>query len=912
MQAPLVQRRPLTDVEQIEVVTVVGDHQDPSLKQLSVQVDVQPMVLARQAFERPDSREHFAAAPVVLAGVDEVCVQPERNVVQEQPAVDTPDVDALLEAVEGAEPGQRVLAIETEIAREVVARPERDADEREVAFEGDIRDGRERAVAARHAESVCLRSTREGIWIVSVVEDMTLDTSRLRRCDQLVRGRAVAPGPRVDDQIAAPVAGLSHRHDGHIPAVPKSGTRPDRVKKRPGDRIINRELSSLDLIQRVLDLAADPDQPLLERVRYCSIVSSVLDEFFMIRVAGLLDQARSGLMVRSADGRLPQQALREIRTRVLALTRAQGKLWTSDLCPTLATKGIEIGTVEDLSKRQRERLHRRFERDVFPVLTPLAVGPGQPFPFISPLSISLGLFVRNAQTGEERLARLKVPERLPRFMRLADDEPLVPLERVIAHFLPPLFAGMSIEERAFFRVTRDADFEVSDEADDLLEALQTELRRQPFGAVVRLEVSESMSSAMLAHLKEGLQIGDDQVYPVRGLIDMAELSEITELDRPELKYDPWLGVKPHPFGTTDPRALFGSIRRGDALVHLPYDSFAASVERFVDRAARDPKVSALKTTVYRTSDDSALAPALIAAADNGKQAVCLVELKARFDEQNNIQWSQRLEQAGVHVVHGFPRLKIHAKTTLVVRRDADGLRRYAHIGTGNYHADTARVYEDLGLFTADPDITADIADLFNYLTGFSEPQEFRKLLVAPFNLRAGIMAEIRATTKAAEAGAKSSIRIKANAVHDRQIIEALYAASGAGVQIEVVTRRMCGIRPGVKDMSEHIRVRSVLGRFLEHSRFFIFRRGKETRHFLGSADLLPRNLDHRIEVVAPIEAPELCRELDTIFAALVADNTQSWDLGADGSWVRARPPKGEKPRTAQSELMVRARSRARR
>jgi polyphosphate kinase len=690
--------------------------------------------------------------------------------------------------------------------------------------------------------------------------------------------------------------------------VAKSGT---KTAKRPRDRIINRELSSLDLNQRVLELAADPDQPLLERVRYCAIVSSVLDEFFMIRVAGLLDQARSGLMVRSIDGRLPQQALREIRTRVLALTRAQGKLWTSDLCPALAAEGIEIGTVEELSKRQRDRLQRQFERDVFPVLTPLAVGPGQPFPFISPLSISLGLFVRNEKTGEERLARLKVPERLPRFMRVDDDWPLLPLERVIAHFLPALFAGMTIEERAFFRVTRDADFEVSDEADDLLEALQTELRRQPFGAVTRLEVSESMSNAMLTHLKEGLRIEDDQVYPVRGLIDMSELTEIAELDRPDLRYDPWIGVKPPPFGSTDARALFGSIRRSEALVHLPYDSFASSVERFVERAARDPKVSALKTTVYRTSDDSALAPALIAAADSGKQAVCLVELQARFDEQNNIQWSQRLEKAGVHVVHGVPRLKIHAKTTLVVRRDADGLRRYAHIGTGNYHADTARIYEDLGLFTADEDITADIADLFNYLTGFSEPQEFRKLLVAPFNLREGIMGEIRATTAAAKGGAKSSIRIKANAVHDRQIIEALYDASSAGVRIDVVTRRLCGIRPGVKNMSEHIVVRSVLGRFLEHSRFFIFKRGQETRHFLGSADLLPRNLDHRIEVVTPVEARTLRSELDAIFEALLVDNAHAWDLGADGSWVRAQPAKGERPTTAQSELMARARARAR-
>ncbi len=683
-----------------------------------------------------------------------------------------------------------------------------------------------------------------------------------------------------------------------------TGTSP--AATRPKDRILSRELSALDLNQRVLELAADADEPLLERVRYCGIVSSILDEFFMIRVAGLLDQARSGLMVRSADGRLPQQTLREIRTRVLALSRDQAKLWSEDICPALAAESIEIGTVEELSKREREHLHRRFDRDVLPVLTPLAIGPGQPFPFISPLSISLGLFVRSTKTDEVRFARLKVPEGLSRFMRLDDDGPLLPLEHVIAYFLPPLFAGMEVEEQALFRVTRDADFEVSDEADDLLDAVQTELRRQPFGAVVRLEVSESMSTGMLAQLKDGLGIDDAQVYPVRGLIDMSELAEIAALDRPELKFDPWLGAKPRPFGSTDERALFGSIRQADALVHLPYDSFAGSVEQFVDQAARDPKVRALKTTVYRTSDDSALAPALIAAADSGKQAVCLVELKARFDEQRNIEWSQRLEQAGVHVVHGVPRLKIHAKTTLVVRRDADRLRRYAHIGTGNYHADTARLYEDFGLFTADEDITADVADLFNYLTGFNEPQGFRKLLVAPFNLRERLVREIRSTTAAAEAGKKSSIRIKVNALHDRQMIEELYAASCSGVRIDVVSRRICGLRPGVKGMSENVRVRSVLGRFLEHSRFFIFRRGKESSYLLGSADLLPRNLDHRIEVVTPIGSTRLQFELDTVFDELMADNTQAWELGEDGSWVRAQPAKGDQPRSAQAELMRRA------
>jgi len=695
--------------------------------------------------------------------------------------------------------------------------------------------------------------------------------------------------------------------------VAKSEPKPDRVRKQSaGPRILNRELSALSLNERVLDLASDPDQPLLERVRYCSIVSSVLDEFFMIRVAGLLDQAASGLPVRSADGRLPAEVLGDIRERVLVLSKAQSKLWTGELCPALGEKGIVIGSVEDLSKRERTALAKRFEREVFPVLTPLGVGPGRPFPFISPLSLSLAVLVRDPDTDEVRFARLKVPEALPRFMRSNHAGPFLPLERVIAHFLPRLFTGMEIEERGVFRVTRDADFEVSDEADDLLEALQTELRLRPFGDVVRLEVSESMSDAMLAQLKEGLQIGDGQVYPVRGLIDMSELSEIANLDRPELKFEPWAGVTRRPFVAHDAGALFSTLRRSAAVVQLPYDSFASSVEAFVAQSARDPQVSALKTTVYRTSDESALAPALITAAEQGKQAVCLVELKARFDEERNIQWSQRLEQAGVHVVHGFPRLKIHAKTTLVVRRDPDGLRRYAHIGTGNYHAVTARLYEDFGFFTADEEITADVADLFNYLTGFEKPRGFRKLLVAPFNLRERLVDEIRSTAAAAKEGASASIRIKVNALHDRQIIEELYSASGAGVQVDIVARRICGLRPGVKGMSENVRVRSVLGRFLEHSRFFVFKRAPDSRYFLGSADLLPRNLDHRIEVVAPIEARSLQAELDAAFDALLLDNEQAWELQSDGSWPRVRPAKGELPQSAHSQLMKRARSRARR
>jgi polyphosphate kinase len=668
-------------------------------------------------------------------------------------------------------------------------------------------------------------------------------------------------------------------------------------------RILNRELSELSLSERVLELACDPKEPLLERVNFSAIVAGNLDQFFMIRVAGLLERVAAGVDVRPADGRSSVEALAGIRERVLGVTRVQSRLWADELFPALAAEGIDIGSVESLSRLQLAALERHFEHEIFPVLTPLAVSSGQPFPFISPLSLSLGVLVGDSKTGERRLARVKVPESLPRFVRVPPVGVLLPLEGVIAHFLPRLFPGMEVEERAFFRVTRDADFAVSDEAHNLLEALQTELRRRRFGDVVRLEVSDSMSDELLARLKQGLGIDDAQIYPVRGLLDLSEVSEIAALDCPQLKYQPWLGATRRPFNTPDPSSLFAALREEDVLVQLPYDSFSSSVEAFVAAAAADPQVSALKTTVYRTSDESALAPALIAAAEDGKQAVCLVELQARFDEQRNIDWSQRLERAGVHVVHGFPHLKIHAKTTLVVRRDLDGLRRYAHIGTGNYHAVTARLYEDLGLFTADEDITADVADLFNYLTGFGRPQMFRKLLVAPFNLRERLVDEIRATAAAVAAGLPAAIQIKVNALHDDQMIEELYRASQLGVKIEIVTRRICGLRPGVIGMSENVTVRSVLGRFLEHSRFFVFRRGDESSYFLGSADLLPRNLDRRIEVVAPIEAPILQAQLDTVFEALLEDNALAWELRADGTWKRLQPNRGEIPRTAQAHLM---------
>jgi polyphosphate kinase len=675
--------------------------------------------------------------------------------------------------------------------------------------------------------------------------------------------------------------------------------------------LLNRELSRLDVNARVLDLAADPNEPLLERVRFCSIFSSMLDEFFMVRVAGLLDQVASGLSVRSADGRSPHQALAEIRARTLELMAAQSLLWRDDLCPALAAEGIVIGTVDDMTKQQSAQLEDHFARQIFPVLTPLAVGPGQPFPYISGLSLSLGVVVRDPESGEERFARVKVPEGLPRWVAVGDGGLSIPLEAVIEHFLSFLFPEMEIVERTAFRLTRDGDTEISDDADDLLEAVESELRRRRFGAVVRLEVSSSVSHAMLARLEERLLVGRDNVYPVEGLLDLADVGQLYAVDRPDLKYEPWVPFTQRRFATPVDNDLFEEIGQRDLVVQHPYDSFATSVESFVRAAASDPRVVTLKTTVYRTSHDSALAPALIQAAENGKQSVCVVELKARFDERRNIEWARSLEQAGVHVVYGFPDMKIHAKTTLVIRQEGDELRRYVHVGTGNYHATTARIYEDVGVFTADPDIVADVADLFNFVTGFGRPQRFRKILVAPFNLRRKLIEHIRAVAEAAAHGKRARIRLKINNLTDTEIVNELYNASQAGVEIDVIVRAICTLVPGVKGLSENIRVRSVLGRFLEHSRLFCFEADEEKTYLLGSADLMSRNLDHRIEVVVPIEDVQVRHELESIFKALLADNSQAWELASDGSWARVTPKKSERRRSAQAVFM-RRRDRARR
>ncbi len=678
-------------------------------------------------------------------------------------------------------------------------------------------------------------------------------------------------------------------------------------------RLLNRELSWLDYNARVLARASDPALPLLERSRSCAYFSSNLDEFFQVRVAGLMGQEEAGLLVRSPDGRTAPETLAAIREKTLELTAAQAKLWKRELRPALADAGVIVGEVEDCNRKELEELEQRFWRDIFPILTPLAVGPGQPFPYISPLSLSLGIFVRDPDSGEERFARVKVPELLPRFFSIGTRGLFLPLERVIRHFLPRLFPGMEIVECSAFRVTRDADLEVSDEADDLLEAVQDELRRRRFGDVVRVEVSGSVSERMLERLERGLSASTEQIYLIPGLLDLAELQELVSIDRPDLKDEPWYPVvHPRFLAAADADELFAEIRRSDILVHHPFDSFASSYEAFLKAAARDPAVVALKTALYRTSEDSPVVPALIYATERGKQSMSLIELKARFDESRNIGWSRSLEQAGVHVVYGFPNLKIHAKMTLIVRREGGELRRYAHLGTGNYNITTAKAYEDYGLFTADADITADVADLFNYLSGFSRPQPFRKLLVAPFGLRDGMVEHIREVRRAAANGKEARIRIKVNSLNDEELIEELYRASQEGVTIDIVARSICTLRPGVPGLSETIRVRSIVGRFLEHSRIFIFEAGQKRAILMGSADLMPRNLDHRIEVLTPVEDGRAQQELVRAFDVLLADNASAWEMSSEGLWMKLRPKKGDRGRQAQQVFMRSARARARR
>jgi len=676
---------------------------------------------------------------------------------------------------------------------------------------------------------------------------------------------------------------------------------------------LNRELSWLDFNDRVLQLAEDERVPLLERVKFCAIYTTNLDEYYMVRVAGLHDQIDAGVENPTQDGRIPSETIALIRERVLGQGQRLTACFERRLRPALAEHDIRVVDVQDLDEERRAELARHFQKAIFPALTPLAVAPGRPFPYISNLSLSLAVLVRDPSTEQTVFARVKVPtEILPRFVTLkqpAGDPPLlVPLEDVIAHHLDALFPGMEIADHDVFRVTRDADLEVSDDAADLLQAVEDELRRRRFGEIVRVEVGAGCSPQLRESLVSLLGVDDDEVYPVDGLLDMGALWQIVKLPgHAELREEAIGGV-------THPRLLrregqrpdvLGAMREGDLLVHHPYESFATSVERFVEQAVADPNVLAIKQTVYRTSDDSPLVPALIDARERGKEAVALVELQARFDERMNIHWAKAMEEAGVHVVYGQPALKTHAKCVLVVRREGDGVRNYVHIGTGNYHSATARLYTDFGLFTTDEQIGADVTDMFNYLTGYGRPLHYRKVLMAPDHLREGLIEQIEDTVAAHTPERPARIAMKMNALVDGRCIRALYAASQAGVRVDLNVRGICCLRPGLPGVSENIRVVSIVGRLLEHSRIYAFERDGEHTVYIASADLMPRNLDHRVELAVPIEAPELRAELLDTLERAFADNQSSWELDREGMWHRRRRAgrdAGEQPRNLQLEL----------
>ena len=662
-------------------------------------------------------------------------------------------------------------------------------------------------------------------------------------------------------------------------------------------RYLNRELSWLDFDERVLALAEDPSQRLLERLKFLAIFASNLDEFFQVRVAGLQEQRDAGVGSATPEGLTPDEQLAGIHERVVGLCAAADVLWSGELRPALEKERLRITDWAELDGEDRTHLEMLFRERVFPVLTPLSVDPAHPFPYVSSLSLNLAALVRDPASGERRFARVKVPPLLPRFVELPDGERFVPIEQVIAAHLEVLFPGMEIVGHSVFRLTRDADLELEeDEGGDLLEAIESVLRRRLRGATpVRLEVDVATTDEVRTLLMRELGLMPDEVYVVQGLLDPSALWSLYERDRPELKDEPWIPVtQPRLEGGAD---LFRVVSNGDLLVHHPYDSFETSVEAFIEQAARDPAVLAIKLALYRTSEESPIVQALVEAAEAGKQVVALVELQARFDERANITQARTLEQAGVHVVYGIVGLKTHAKVCLVVRREDAGIRRYTHVGTGNYNPSTARLYEDIGLLSADPDVGADLSDLFNLLTGYSRQRRYRRLLVAPAALKPRLLELIR---EEAAAG-NGSIVLKMNSLVDPETIDALYEASRAGVQVELSVRGICCLRPGVPGLSETIRVRSIVGRFLEHSRIFRFgTRERGFAHFIGSADLMPRNLERRVEVIAPVLEPKLTARLDEILEAGWEDDTHAWELTADGGWERVPTERGA---SAQERLM---------
>ncbi|NEA56708.1 RNA degradosome polyphosphate kinase [Streptomyces sp. SID13666] len=682
----------------------------------------------------------------------------------------------------------------------------------------------------------------------------------------------------------------------------------------PQGRFLDRERSWLAFNERVLELAEDPATPLLERANFLAIFASNLDEFFMVRVAGLKRRMATGVATRSASGLQPRDVLDLILTRSRELMARHAACFQNDIAPQLADEGIHVIRWAELTEKEQARLFTLFRQQIFPVLTPLAVDPAHPFPYISGLSLNLAVVVRNPVSGHEHFARVKVPPILSRFLE-ASPQRYVPLEDVIAAHLEELFPGMEVLDHHMFRVTRNEDLEVEeDDTENLLQALERELMRRRFGPPVRLEVEESIAPRVLDLLVHELKMKHTEVYPLPGPLDLTGLFAIAGLDRPELKYPKYIAGTHRDLAEVESASapdIFAALRERDVLLHHPYDSFSTSVQTFLDQAAADPDVLAIKQTLYRTSGDSPIVDALIDAAEAGKQVLVLVEIKARFDEQANIKWARKLEEAGCHVVYGLVGLKTHCKLSLVVRQEGDTLRRYSHIGTGNYHPKTARLYEDLGLLTADPQVGADLSHLFNRLSGYSRREVYNRLLVAPRNLRDGLVSRIMEEITHHRAGRPAYIRMKLNSIVDEGIIDALYRASQAGVPVDIWVRGICAVRPGVAGLSENIRVRSTLGRFLEHSRVFIFGNGGEPEVWFGSADMMHRNLDRRIEALVRVADPAHRATLNRLLETGTADDTASWHLAADGNWTRhSTGPDGQPLRNVQ-EMLIDARRRRR-
>ncbi|MGN6252645.1 MAG: RNA degradosome polyphosphate kinase [Marmoricola sp.] len=673
----------------------------------------------------------------------------------------------------------------------------------------------------------------------------------------------------------------------------ETGGRRTRLAEEFPDRFLDRELSWISFNQRVLELAEDATLPLLERVRFLAIVASNLDEFFMVRVAGLKRRIAAGVAVRAASGLMPREELEQIWAATQDLQQRHAAAFRDEVVPALAEEGIVLVRWDDLDRDEQKTCKRLFKERVFPVLTPLAVDPAHPFPYISGLSLNLAVLVRHPETGKEHFARVKVPQSFKRFVPLGNQR-FVPLEDVIGAHLKRLFPGMEVLGSHTFRVTRNEDLEVEeDDAENLLKALERELSRRRFGPPVRLEVEESIDAHVLALLVSELGIGTEEVVRLPGPLDLSGLHGIADLDREDLKYDAFLpATHPSlaPVESASPVDVFKALGRGDVLLHHPYDSFSTSVQRFLEQAAADPHVLAIKQTLYRTSGDSPVVEALVDAAEAGKQVLVIVEIKARFDERANIAWARTLEQAGCHVVYGQVGLKTHAKLSLVVREEpesAGAIRRYTHIGTGNYNPKTARAYEDFGLLTTDETIGEDVAHLFNNLSGWSRNPSYDELLVAPDSVRSGLVELIRTEVEHHRAGRQARIRIKANSVVDEAVIDELYLASGAGVPVQLLVRGICALRPGVPGLSDQVAVRSVLGRYLEHSRLFCFDNGGEPEAWIGSADLMHRNLDRRVEVLVRLPTEETVAQVGRLLDLAFDPGTAAWELGPDGTWTRA-------------------------